>query len=788
MNPRASALSPHVRSIMRPLLRRIALWHRDRVAEARVISGSPADFDAETCDLGVGTGVPPSFDAMLTPLQARFDALYSATPAASGMTDSEVAEAIAERCDPWAEELDTHRTSPLPQPPVASLLYAARFATLLQSDKDIEVFTKSRSFTQLAVASSQDLKAVRREIERILEWLSDLDHHLDSRWRGFEIVVQQEALTGSKSETEKRGEHFENAIASAVRKGAKVIVLTQGLASLPPVGRAMCQSALHLPPLSAEIWIEVLRVTHSATGEVATENLRTLLSESSSLAALPLAVIESAFREPTTLTVARTLADAAARLRKPTGKTLEDVVLNDAARDRMDRLVADIGAWRSRNLAWSEVPASVLLYGPPGNGKTLLAAALAGSLEVPLISTSYSDCQRHGHQGDMLRALSDKVNEAIRNAPSVFFLDELDSFTHRNVPSRRNDYIVGVVNGLLEHLSVLNDTPGVVVMGATNYRDMIDPAIIRTGRFDTHLQIGHPERAAIIRILAKAIGKPEGQFDLAPIANQLLGASGAQVVGIVREALGLARSEAVELQDQHLQDAASRIARPHDQYLLWRMAVHEAGHIVVAHHLGIPPARKAVLTNTGGSVEIPESPLECQTTVRHRIATLMAGRAAEQVILGSVSNGAGLGPSSDLAEATRLAGRALFEWGLGTQLAHIPIDITLRYGTAHAANADVENCLGAAEEIARKIIQTYRKDILRIAVTMVEEREFSADRISELLCGKNTNCRNSVVDRRASTGLKAFGPATAIAKHRGFEAIGPRLEKFHKWLHSWLHI
>ena len=125
---------------------------------------------------------------------------------------------------------------------------------------------------------------------------------------------------------------------------------------------------------------------------------------------------------------------------------------------------------------------------------------------------------------------------------------------------------------------------------------------------------------------------------------------------------------------------------------------------------------------------------------------------------------------------------------MGTQLAHIPIDITLRYGTAHAANADVENCLGAAEEIARKIIQTYRKDILRIAVTMVEEREFSADRISELLCGKNTNCRNSVVDRRASTGLKAFGPATAIAKHRGFEAIGPRLEKFHKWLHSWLHI
>ena len=720
---------------MRPLLRRIALWHRDRVAETRVISGSPADFDEGTCDLAVGTGVPPSFDAMLKPLQSRFDALYSAEPAACGMTDSEISEAIAEGFDPWAEELDTHHASPLPQPPMASLLYAARFAALLESDKDIEVFTKSRSFTQLAVASFQDLKAVRREIERILEWLSDLDHHLDSRWRGFEIVVQQEALTGSRSETIKREEHFENGIASAVRKSMKVIVLTQGSASLPPAGRAMCQSDLQLPPLSAEIWIEVLRVTHSTTGEVATENLHALLPDTASLAALPLAVIEGAFREPTTLTVAKALADAAARIRKPTGRTLEDVVLNNAARAPISRLVADVGAWRSGNLPWSEVSASILLFGPPGNGKTLLASALAGSLEVPLISTSYSDCQRHGHQGDMLRALSEKVDEAIRNAPSVFFLDELDSFTRRDAPGRRSDYIVGVVNGLLEHLSVLNDTPGVVVMGATNYREMIDSAITRPGRFDMHLEIGHPERTAITRILANASGMDANQFDLAPLADQLMGASGAQIAATVRLARGLARSEAVELQDRHLQEAASEIAPPLNPDVLWRTAVHEAGHIVVAHHLDMPPARKAELTNVGGYVDFPKRPVECQTTVWQRIATLMAGRAAEQVILGSPSHGAGLGPTSDLAEATRLAGQAFFEWGLGNQLAHIPIDVTLRYGTPQVATAKVDDALRTADQIARKIIETHRDDVLRIAETMVEERELSVARISELLGG-----------------------------------------------------
>jgi cell division protease FtsH len=733
LNSRASALSPHVLWIMRPLLRRIALWHRDRVAEARVISGSPADFNEGTCDLAVGTGVPPSFDAMLTPLQARFDALYSAEPAASGMTDSEVAEAIEEGFDPRAEEIDTHRTSPLPQPPVASLLYAARFAALLQSDRDIEVFTTPRSFTQLAVASSQDLKAVRREIERILEWLSDLDHHLDSRWRGFEIVVQQEALTGSNSETDKREEHFENAIASAVRKGMKVIILSQCAASLPPVGRAMCQNTVQLPPLSAKTWIEVLRVTHSTTGEVATKNLRALLPEPASLANLPLAVIESAFGEPTTLTVVKALADAAARIRKPTGKTLEDVVLNNSARAPISRLVADVRAWRSGNLPWSEVSASVLLFGPPGNGKTLLASALAGSLEVPLISTSYSNCQRHGHQGDMLRALSDKVEEAIRNAPSVFFLDELDSFTRRDAPGRRSDYIVGVVNGLLEHLSVLNDTPGVVVVGATNYLEMIDPAITRPGRFDMHLEIGHPERTAITRILANASGMDANQFDLTPLGDQLMGVTGAQVAATVRLARGLARSEAVELQVRHLQEAASKIAPPLDPDVLWRTAIHEAGHIIVAHHLDLPPARKAELTNVGGSVEFPERPLECQTTTRHRIATLMGGRAAEQVILGIASNGAGLGPSSDLAEATRLAGRSLFEWGFGNQLAHTPIDITLRYGTAQAATAKVDDALRTSDQIARKIIETHPEDVLLIASSLLDERELSNGRIAELL-------------------------------------------------------
>lgn len=103
--------------------------------------------------------------------------------------------------------------------------------------------------------------------------------------------------------------------------------------------------------------------------------------------------------------------------------------------------------------------------------------------------------------------------------PSVFFLDEIDSFTHRNASHRRSDYIVGDVNGLLEHLSRLNDTPGVIVLGATNFPDMVDPAVIRPGRFDLKLEITAPDRAALVRILRLALGDGTDGLDLSPLAD-----------------------------------------------------------------------------------------------------------------------------------------------------------------------------------------------------------------------------------------------------------------------------
>ncbi|MEP0961037.1 MAG: AAA family ATPase [Roseobacter sp.] len=370
----------------------------------------------------------------------------------------------------------------------------------------------------------------------------------------------------------------------------------------------------------------------------------------------------------------------------------------------------------------------MLFHGPPGNGKTLLATALAGSLGIPLIATSYSDCQRHGHQGDMLKALSGKVEDAINAVPCVFFLDELDGFTHRNRKGRNSDYIVGVVNGLLEHLTHLNDTPGVIVLGATNFPDMIDPAVVRPGRFDLKIEISTPDRASVLQILRHVLGPDAKAMQLDPVADQILGSSGAQITALLREARGLARSELCPLNQSHLEAVASPISPALDTGILWRICVHEAGHLVVAHSLGLPPAQRAMITNSGGFVDIPSPMLESAQSAKDRIAALLGGRAAEQVILGEVLNGAGLGDHSDLELATKLARQMQLKWGLGDQLSYTPDP-----ASKTIAIANVEKVLKAAEQRAVDVIKTDKKHTLHVAQTLLQHRDLSKGILKSLL-------------------------------------------------------
>ena len=186
-----------------------------------------------------------------------------------------------------------------------------------------------------------------------------------------------------------------------------------------------------------------------------------------------------------------------------TGPTLDDVHGQPEAVGALRQVVRDLEAWRDGKTRWHEVTKSFLLHGPPGTGKTLLAHALAGSAGIGFVKTSYSDCQRAGHQGDMLRELNAAADRAASGSPAIFFVDEIDSFYDRGMS--HNGYVIGVVNGLLTLLDRLSATEGVILIAATNDSKRVDPAVIRSGRFDRHVRVSAPDRAGIRAMLEAAL-------------------------------------------------------------------------------------------------------------------------------------------------------------------------------------------------------------------------------------------------------------------------------------------
>lgn len=729
LNPRGSALSSHSLSVMRPLLRVIAY---EKCVSAGATEGLYIDGE-ELSELEVeNETVTKRLDEMAISLQQRADAVYANVPAATALSEDKIAEAIADGNDPYAAAIGCSTATPVHGPPMRLLATAAQFATLLDSSETMAGMIAPRSGSHVIYSQPNDLKALAKALQKTFVLIAQTTEADHDRWHHLQLHFDPSKDLTVKRFASERYESYIDGVRDAVRHGAAFIVLTEPSEPLPEVARAVCDGTLLLPGLSRQHVMEIMRVTHSNTGQLAEDAVLQNLPSDRELAVLPLDVVEGAFQENSTIKVAQALSIAVKRLRQSTDVTLEDIVLPPTVAAPARQLVDDVKAWDAGELRWDDVSSSILLFGPPGNGKTLLASALAGSLGAPLVATSYSDCQKFGHKGDMLKALSDKVTQAISNAPCVFFLDELDSFSERDRPARFSNYMLGVVNGLLEHLTRLNDTPGVIVLAATNHPHLVDPAVIRPGRFDNHLELGNPDRKAISEILKHALGPISEELNLAAISDQLLGSSGAQVAALVRSAKGIARREKSPLCQEHLQAAVNHVAPNFAPDILRRMAVHEAGHIVVSAVLKLPEATKGAITREGGYVDVPTSLLECRASADSRVAALLAGRAAEKAILGDVKNGAGLGAASDLALATKLVFMAHFEWGLGKSL------FSAKSGLA-SANLDADTVQFIDEELHRgeatalKIIVENLQAVERVADAFMVERELDADQLRTLL-------------------------------------------------------
>lgn len=354
----------------------------------------------------------------------------------------------------------------------------------------------------------------------------------------------------------------------------------------------------------------------------------------------------------------------------PNGPLLTQLAGMDRARRWGEGLVKDIALYRSGSLDWSEIDAGCVLHGPPGTGKTTFARALAASAHLPLIATSYADWNRNTrYVGDIIDVMRSIFLLAEAHAPCVVAIDELDSLPARETLSPEHPGTHMIVNALLEQLDGLNKRKGVIVIGTCNDPGRLDSALVRPGRLGTSIRIGLPDVAALPKILSFHLkGDAARLGNLADIAVMCVGHSGAAVEQLVREARQIARRAGRPVGKSDLVSILEGRVASLSRDDIRRVSIHESGHGIAAHKiLKVTAISLSIIPTDDGIGRMvalaPTSSLTRESLMR-RMIVLLAGRAAEDVILGAVSGGAGGDARSDLGRASETALSAIALQGL----------------------------------------------------------------------------------------------------------------------------
>lgn len=358
---------------------------------------------------------------------------------------------------------------------------------------------------------------------------------------------------------------------------------------------------------------------------------------------------------------------------------LENLAGYGEAKDWGLDLARDLADWRAGTISWDDVDKGVLLSGPPGTGKTMFARALAATCGVKLIATSYAKWQAKGYLNDFLKAMQRSFKEAKAAAPTILFIDELDAFGSRDSAEGSNaSYDIKTITALLEELDGIDDREGVIVVAACNHPKMVDPAILRAGRLDRHVEISLPDmgtREAIFRMHLHGCLSEE---DHRAFAAATEGLSGAEIEKVVRNARRTARRRHATITSQDLiMHLPPMLDIP--EAILRTNAVHEIGHAIVGTVLGMDLVKVAIVDRVrvdGNLQSLGHARFRRGTWIRRTkkhyldlIAMTMAGMAAEELFLGGHDDGVAGNEGSDLFEATKTAMAIERTYGMGAKLA-----------------------------------------------------------------------------------------------------------------------
>lgn len=452
--------------------------------------------------------------------------------------------------------------------------------------------------------------------------------------------------------------------------------------------------------------------------------------------------------------------------------TFDDVAGCEESKEELSEVIQYLRDPSKFTSLGANVPRGVLLLGPPGTGKTLLARAAAGEADVPFFSVSGSDFVEM-FVGVGAARVRDLFEQARKYQPCIIFIDEMDAVgRHRGAGlGGGHDEREQTLNQLLVELDGFDESTGIILIAATNRPDILDPALLRPGRFDRHIVVDRPDvngREAILKVHLKG-KKVSDDIDLGVVARRTPGFVGADIANLVNEAALLAARQGksiIEMDDFEEgidrvlagPERKSRLISPREKNII---AYHETGHALVAKHLpGSDPVHKISIIPRGHmalgyTLQLPEEDrfLMSKLEMENKICVLLGGRVAEELEFGDVTTGAG----NDLERATHIARQMVTEFGMSERLGLVKLghkrqeiflgrDIAEERNyseeIAYAIDQEVRNIIDSCYDKVRTILTDNADDLAKVATTLLKK---------EVLEGKELDVILGIADEASDT-------------------------------------
>jgi cell division protease FtsH len=461
--------------------------------------------------------------------------------------------------------------------------------------------------------------------------------------------------------------------------------------------------------------------------------------------------------------------------------TFNDVAGVEEAKQELQEVIEFLKEPRKFTRLGGRIPKGVLLLGPPGTGKTLMARAVAGEARVPFMSISGSNFVEM-FVGVGASRVRDLFDQAKRNSPCIIFIDEIDAVGRLRGAGLGggHDEREQTLNQLLVEMDGFVVNEGIILMAATNRPDILDPALLRPGRFDRVVVLDRPDvrgRQGILKVHTRK--KPLAEdVDLDILARGTPGFSGADLSNMVNEAALLAaRRNKQKIAMIEFEDAKDKILMGVERKSLLisddekkLTACHECGHVLVAKNLpGMDPIHKVTIIPRGMALGLTQAlPIDerrtySKTYCTNQLAFMLGGRAAEKLMLGDLSTGAG----NDIEKATKLARKMVCEWGMSDRLGpltygekqeeiflgrEIGMHRDFSEETAREIDEEVKKIIEEAESRAESIVKKNMGQLKKLAATLLERENLSGDEIDDILGIKNTKRRIHKIRKTKATG------------------------------------